>query len=76
MGRITTFGQDERRPPRRQVGLACLYLAYLALFAAAMLGILSLWLPTGVAALVGLGVAAVLVVVGAVLLRRRRVTER
>lgn len=72
MPRISTFGDDERRPARRQVGLACLYLSYLALFTAAILGILAIWLPTGVPALVAVGVGVLLAVAGGGVLLPRR----
>ncbi len=56
----------------RQASLACLYLSYLAFFAAAVLGLLAIWLPTGTAALAVLGSGLVLALVGGALLLPRR----
>lgn len=56
------------RPRRTRHGrtfLACAYVAYLLLFAAGLLGVASLVLPTGVAALVALALAVVAIVAGA-----------
>ena len=68
MERIGTFGDDERRPVARQVGLGCLYLSYLTLFSGVVLGILALWLSTGTAALIAAAVGVLLGIVGVLLL--------
>lgn len=62
---VTSYVPRARRSARRQGVLACAYSAYLVGFAAAVLALASLALPTGGAALAAAGLFGVLVATAA-----------